>query len=312
LRICFFCKSPTGIHLKEHRLSLCPTCYPSWVEDQVAKTIKRFKMFVPQEKILLAVSGGKDSLSLWQILTRLGYVVHAFYISLGIKEENYSDISKEKCLIMAQKLSLPLHIVDLQKESGYNLNQVSKAYYKTCSACGVIKRYFMNQITLKENYSVVATGHNLDDEVSTLFGNVLRWDETYLNRQYPVIPPKAGLAKKVKPLIFLSEKQVALYALTSEIDYIRHECPYSTHASSLRYKENLHQLESYNAGTLRFFLTNFLNFRKKQIKEQEEKKEIKEVALYLCSSCQQLSTSKMCKYCSIMQKVAQRAKKNGG
>lgn len=257
-------------------------------------------MLGQDEKVILAVSGGKDSLSLWQILSNLGIEADALYVDLGIQENDYSKISKEKCIQMQEKLGRKLYVVDLKNEAGGNIDEISKVYPKTCSACGTVKRYFMNKITLEHDYTVIATGHNLDDEVTTLFGNLVQWDEGYLNRQYPVIPAKQSFAKKIKPLIRNSERQVAIYAITTGIDYIQQECPYSVSATSISYKENLNRFETDHPGILRFFLHNFFKSRKKM----QENNEIEEVELSECSRCGQLTLAEVCRYCKIKEKVS--------
>lgn len=285
----------TGIYLREHKLALCAQCYPHWFEKQVAETIRKYKMLQPTDRIILAVSGGKDSLSLWQILTKLGYSVDAVYIKLGIGKENYSEISYEKCLAMQKKLGGKLLVVDIEKELGTNLDGMKKIFPKICSTCGTIKRYYMNKITRQNHYTVVATGHNLDDEVATLFGNLIKWDEGYLKRQYPVIPEREGLARKIKPLVFRPERQVALYAITSGIDYIKIECPYSFSATSISYKENLNRLEMDHPGILRFFLQNFFQSKKDNPSDYVELKP--------CLSCQEPTTTVICKVCRIKEKI---------
>jgi len=76
----------TGFVAKSTFLSGCP--------EQTERFIEKYNMFTHDEKILVAVSGGKDSLSLWDILLRLGYQADGFYIGLGIDEGiNYSHES---------------------------------------------------------------------------------------------------------------------------------------------------------------------------------------------------------------------------
>lgn len=302
MRKCKLCKEPTGIYLPEHRLALCPACYPGWLEKQTARTLKKYKMLVREDKILLAVSGGKDSLALWQILTNLGCEVDGIYVDLGISDNNYSEISKEKCLKMQEKLGRKLFIIDLKAEAGGSIDSLGKAYKNTCSACGSVKRYFMNKVTLEEGYTVIATGHNMDDEVTTLFGNLIQWDESYLTRQYPVNPAKDGLAKKIKPLVRNSERQIAIYSLVSGIDYIREECPHSLTATSVTYKEALSRLEAEKPGILQFFLGNF--FRKKKQSTLIKDDAVENPDIKPCSRCGQPTTSEVCRYCKIKEKVS--------
>lgn len=294
----------TGIYMREHHLAVCKNCFPKWFEGRVAETIERYKMFKKDERILLGVSGGKDSLALWQVLIRLGYQADGLYLSLGIKNDNYSLDSKEKCIKMKEKLGRELYIVDLKNEIEISIDDARSIHLKTCSICGTVKRYFLNKITREKAYPVIATGHNLDDEAATLFGNLLRWEESYLRRQYPVISGTNFFARKVKPLAFMYERQCAIYALTSGIDYIRTECPYSSKATSISYKENLNQLENRHEGIMKFFYTNFTNAKKKD----NAMMKAEEVEIVSCQICGEPTTVAVCRFCRIKEKIMNKKK----
>src|SRR5574338_726869 len=81
---CKKCGEKASIQMRQHRLALCKEHFLEWVPEQTERFIKKYGMFSPDEKILVAVSGGKDSLSLWDILSRLGYQADGLYIGLGI------------------------------------------------------------------------------------------------------------------------------------------------------------------------------------------------------------------------------------
>jgi len=299
---CTICKSKglknkAIIYLPQHRLALCKEHYTSWFEKRVQKTIDEFKMFSRNEKILIAVSGGKDSLALWNVLSKLGYEADGFYINLGIGE--YSQDSKEKALDFAKRINRQLHILDLSKEIATipQLKDISNR--PACSACGTVKRYYMNKFAKDNGYKVIATGHNLDDEVAVLFGNTLRWDVDYLKRQYPVLKEEDGFIRKVKPLCKITEKETAIYSFLNNIDYIEYECPFAEGASSIEYKEFLAKLEEKHPGTKLQFYTNFLKRMYPLL--NEEKKEDK--SLTKCKICGEPSTNEICLVCRLKQKV---------
>ena len=208
---CTICKSKgqnnkAVVYLPHHRLALCKPHYIEWFEKRTQKTIKEFKMFKPDEKILVAVSGGKDSLALWNALTKLGYEADGFYIDLGIGE--YSEESKQLSIDFANRIGRKLHIVPMKEKIAPIPTIKESTKRPACSACGTVKRYYMNKIAKDLGYSVIATGHNLDDEVATLFGNTLGWDINYLKRQYPVLEEENGFVRKVKPLCKIQKKKV--------------------------------------------------------------------------------------------------------
>src|SRR5256885_14667196 len=192
-------------------------------------------MFGPQDRILVAVSGGKDSLGLWDVLLDLGYRASGLYLGLGIGD--YSTRSGELTRAFAAERGAELIEVDLAAEYGFDIPTAGKKGSRsTCAVCGLSKRYVFNRVALEGGFDVVATGHNLDDEEATLLGNTLRWDTEYIARQSPVLPAKDGMVKKVKPLYRPSELETAAYSFLRGIDYVVEECPLVAGNTQLRYK----------------------------------------------------------------------------
>ncbi|MCK6499244.1 MAG: adenine nucleotide alpha hydrolase family protein [Nitrospira sp.] len=266
-------KCPTStraiIDLPRHNAAFCKPCFTTFVQEQVARAIKSHRMFTPQDRILVAVSGGKDSLALWHILLTLGYRADALYVAgAGIRE-------------LATVLHRP-----------------------TCSTCGTIKRYQFNRAAIEHNYDVMATGHNLDDEAARLLGNVLHWQEEYLDKQGPSLPASVeGFAKKVKPLCRLSEREIAAYAVVNGIDYIVEECPMAKGSKMLLYKEVLNRLETESPGTKQRFYWGFLDKQTRPTAAAESMTEKDQRTLHPCRSCGQPTTADTCTYCKMMAKA---------
>ncbi len=283
------------VYLPQHRLSLCKEHYIDWYLKRVESTIREFRMFDRGDKALVAVSGGKDSLSLWDALYRLGYNADGFYINLGIDE--YSQKSKIACEKFAQEKGLSLHILELKKEiaSIPEIGEVERNR-PACSSCGLLKRYYMNKFAKERGYKVIATGHNLDDESATLLSNVLSWNMDYLARQFPVLSEGDGFVKKVKPLVKFTEKENALYAFLSGIEYIEEECPFSEGASSIEYKKILAQMEERSPGTKLRFYMDFLRRLHPILQSQE-------VKLRPCRICGEPTTAEVCSVCRLKERV---------
>lgn len=304
---CKICKQPSVINLRPHHMSLCKHHFLEWVPKQVAKTIKKYAMFSHAENILVAVSGGKDSLALWDILNRLGYHVTGLYIDLGIDAQiGYSDKSKQLTQNFAQAHNLNLKIVSLPARydvSVIDMAKIAKRSKKVCSTCGLVKRYLMNEIAIQEGYRVFATGHNLDDEVSFLFGNTLNWQTSYLARQAPVLEARGNFARKVKPLCKMYEREMAAYALLQGIEYIHDECPFSEGSKTIYYKNLLTDMEIGSPGTKIHFYTKFLNAKEEGIFDDIDKRELDTLAA--CPQCGQPTSAKKCAFCMLIDKVNQ-------
>ena len=184
---CRVCRAPAIIDLPRHNANFCAEHLLQLCRRQVEKAIKDYDMLSRHDRILVAVSGGKDSLAVWDILDELGYSADGLYIGLGIGE--YSDVSYEFTRCFADERGLRLTTVDLRDEYGYDVPTAAKVTKRVpCSACGMSKRHIFDQAARDGGYDVVVTGHNLDDEAAVLFGNTLRWDIDYLARQLPVLP----------------------------------------------------------------------------------------------------------------------------
>ncbi|MBX5493267.1 MAG: TIGR00269 family protein [Chloroflexi bacterium] len=292
------------LEVRRHNAAFCEACFLEFFRDQVARAIERHKMFRRDEPVLVAVSGGKDSLALWDVLLDLGYDATGFYIGLGIP--GYSEPSREKCEAFAAQRGARLIVTDLESEYGLGIAATAQRTMRTpCSACGLSKRYLFNKVAQEHGFRVVATGHNLDDEAATLFGNVLRWQTGYLGRQAPVLAEEDGFIRKVKPLYRLAEREMAAYCVLRGIDYIVDECPMSKGAKSLLFKDVLNQLEAVSPGTKQSFLFGFLEKAQPLFEEHEE------VELRPCGQCGQPTTAELCAFCRLRAEVAQPKRRRG-
>lgn len=160
----------------------------------------------------------------------------------------------------------------------------------------------MNKFAYENGYDVVVTGHNLNDEASVLLGNILHWQEGYLERQWPLLPKThEKLVPKAKPLVLNYEEDIKLYATLNEIPHLEMACPFSVGATSLVYKKILRELEEEQPGiTLNFYL-GFLK-RKKEPKLEVE-------GLRECKECGYPTTAEVCSFCRLRKQVEKRKNK---
>ena len=302
---CRKCGNKAIINMRQHKLPLCKGHFIEWVVEQTRRTIKKYKMFGPEDKILVAVSGGKDSLALWDILHQLGYQADGLYISLGIDEGiKYSDESRRLSEEFAQSRGLRLHVVDVPARYGETIPEIAlrtrRGHGKPCAVCGLTKRHVMNRVAREGSYDVLATGHNLDDEAATLFGNTINWLDGYLLKQSPVLGASPGLVRKVKPLMRFYEREMAAYALLRGIEYIQEECPFSVGASSIHHKEILNQLEAKSPGAKQYFYLGFLKAKEKGFFNPSE--DMVNDPQNICPTCGQMTHSPgQCSFCRMIE-----------
>ncbi len=277
---CTRCKAQAVVALPSHHSGFCADCFMDFFTAQVEKGIRREKLFTHSDRILVALSGGKDSLALMYELQRLGYDVTGLHIDLDIPG---SSISARRAVEdFCQKHGLKLMVTELKAE-GLPIPLVKQKIRRPiCSACGKIKRHYFNKVALEGGFSVMATGHNLDDEIARLFSNVLRWDASYLGEQGPMLPEGNGFARKVKPLWRLSEYETAHYAFLRGIDYHNAPCPYSKGASFTTHKSFWADLENAMPGRKLDFYQGFLHHGRPHFALAHSKEE---AALRPCKSC---------------------------
>jgi len=303
---CRKCSETAVINMRQHKLALCQEHFLEWMPEQTQRFIEKYKMFDHADKILVAVSGGKDSLSLWDILRRLGYQADGLYIGLGIEGGiGYSDESRRLSEQFAAERALKLNVVEVESTYGATIPELAvisnRGHGKPCSVCGLSKRYIMNRAAHDGDYTVLATGHNLDDEAAVLMQNTLNWAGSYLVRQAPVLEAsRPGLARKVKPLCRFYEREMAAYAIVRGIEYIYDECPHAVGSTTIYYKEVLNQMEEKRPGAKLQFYLSFL-----QAKEQGLfALKAADAELHPCEKCgQPTSAPGECSFCRMWDKV---------
>ena len=303
---CTRCRDKAEVQLRAHNAAFCRPCFQFFFKRQVERAIAAEEMFSPAERILVAVSGGKDSLALWDVLHELGYQTAGLYLCLGIG--GYSERSRDKVEAFAAARDLPLRIVDLASTGpGLAIPDVAGSTRRpACSACGTMKRHYFDAAALEGGFPVLATGHNLDDEAARLLGNVLHWQRDHLARQRPVLPsthPK--FVRKVKPLYLLGEYETAIFAFMRGIDYVVEECPNAVGATQLRYKAVLNQLETESPGTKLRFLKEFLAAAQPAFAAGERD------APQACTSCGMPSWGTLCSFCRLVGEVERRRASSG-
>jgi len=300
---CKICRRPAAIEIRRHHAVFCRDHFFEHMTRQVERTIHDYRMIEPGDRLLLGVSGGKDSLALWDLLTDLGYPVDGVYIELGIGgERGYSSESRQLAEQYAKNRDLHLRVVDLATEYGYTIPEAAAETGRVaCSVCGLSKRYVLNRIAHDGGYDVLVMGHNLDDEAAMLMSNTLTWNVDYIGRQRAVLPSTdQGLVKKVKPLLRIAERETAAYCVLKGIDYEVEECPMVGGNTGIRVKQWLNEMESQRPGTKQQFLFGFLD----RVSDQFASAHQEQVELQECDNCAQPTTSDRCAFCRLQVRMA--------
>lgn len=293
---CKRCREKAQVHIRQHNAAFCRSCFIFFFQRQVQRTIEKEHMCSLEEEVLVAVSGGKDSLALWDALVALGYRTAGLHLALGIGQ--YSRGSTEKTEAFARERGLRLITVALEEEGLAIPKAAAFTNRPACAACGTIKRHYFDRVAFENGFAVLATGHNLDDEAARLLGNVLRWQTHQLGKQQPVLASThERFARKIKPLVRLSEYETAVYAFLRGIDYVVDECPNSVGASQLLYKDVLNRLEAVMPGTkLTFVQEHARRGRPAFAAELEPQPQT-------CERCGMPAFGSLCSFCGLVREI---------
>lgn len=294
---CQVCRGKAAVEVRQHGAAYCPGCFTEYFLKQVRRNIEDQGMLSTSDRLLVAVSGGKDSLSLWDALLQLGYHAAGLYLDLGIP--GYSARSRERCEAFAKERQAALQVVSVEQELGLGVPDLARRTRRApCAVCGRVKRYLFNRSAQRGGFDVVATGHNLDDEAAALLGNLLHWQTGYLARQQPHLPSvHPGLIRKVKPLYTITERECLAYALIRGLPFHDETCPHARGVSTITYKEALNHIEGASPGTKLAFFKGFLKHR--DFFRSEQGPQLRE-----CSRCGQVTTEEVCSVCRLIDRAA--------
>ncbi len=274
---------------------LCKEHYIEWFEKKVKDTIEKYNLLEKNEKIAVAASGGKDSTTILYLLKKFGYDITAISIDEGIP--NYRDTTLKDLKEFCKENNIELKIYSFKKNFGFQLQEKveEKNLQSPCKTCGILRRYLLNKYSF--GYKKIVTGHNLDDEFQNIMMNLFKSNIEVLSRLGPKTGNKTheGFVQRVKPLYFLTEKQVLIYTLLKgfKIDYT--ECPNASLGFRHKIREFFLELEKKIPGLRKNSVENFLKLKKDF--EEKENKPLK------CKICGMPSKKEICSACMTIKKL---------
>jgi len=223
------------------------------IEDRVRCTIDEYHLIRPGDRLAIALSGGKDSTALLQLLGKiapdLGDVpLVAVTVDEGIA--GYREATLKVAREMTARLGVEHRTVSFEDISGSTLDRmVAAGEAHPCSLCGVHRRKALREGAAELGATAIATGHNLNDEAQTVVMNCLRGDLPGFTRP-PVRDPASSGIRRIKPLFRVTEKEVALYGILTGIYRELPECPYAGTALRSEVRRMVDRLEYLHPGTL--------------------------------------------------------------
>jgi uncharacterized protein (TIGR00269 family) len=306
---CSVCKRREAFFFRPYSgEKLCKKCFVNSIENKVRATIAKYNMLEFDDRIAVAVSGGKDSVSLLHILAKIERCYpKASLIAVTVDEgiEGYRDealkIASENC----RKLSVEHCTISFRKLYGYTLDEIVKRLKQKgseeltpCAYCGVLRRRALNTVARKVEADKLATAHTLDDETQTILLNVLHGDVLRIAREKPVTDeayPK--LIRKIKPFCEIPEKETALFAYIKGIKFQSTLCPYASEAMRNDIRFFLNRMEERHAG-IKFTIFNSIERIRPALAKIAEKENLKE-----CNECGEPTTQYVCRSCQMLHEL---------
>ena len=308
-KICTACKRREAFfHRFYSGQKLCKKCFTESIESKVRATISKYNMLKFNDKIAVAVSGGKDSIGLLHILakmerTRPKTSFMAVTVDEGIK--GYRNEALKIAASECSKLGVAHQVVSFDELFGFTLDNLVKQKREegddeltACAYCGVLRRRALNVAASKIGANKIATAHTLDDEAQTILMNIFRGDLARLAKERPVtdkVHPK--LVQKIKPFCEIPEKESALYAYVKKIEFQASPCPYASEALRNDFRFMLNRMEEKHAGTM-FTVFNSLERLRPALRET-----VVNVHFEECKMCGEPSSGGLCKVCELLKKV---------
>ena len=306
---CGACKTREAFFFRQYSGErLCKKCFTESIEAKVRSTITRYHMLKFDDHLALAVSGGKDSLSLLHILAKMKRSrpkTHLTAVTVDEGIRGYRDEALEIAASNCQKLEIPHHIVSFKELYGFTLDEMifrarkrGQTELTACAYCGVLRRKAINAGARQVKATKIATAHTLDDEVQTVLMNIFHGDIARLAKEKPVTSEVHPLfVQKIKPFCEIPEKESALYAYVKNIAFQDTPCPYASEALRNDIRGMLNHMEQKHAGT------KFTVFRAIETLRPALEKTGKKETFKTCSQCGEPSAMDLCKACELLRHV---------
>lgn len=310
---CTKCRKDDSVYFRAYSGEyLCKKCFVRSIEDKAARTMSRYSMIKYGERVAVGVSGGKDSLSLLYVMKkffgghgRSADDLVAVTIDEGI--QGYRDESLGIVRDFCEKLGVQSKILSYKELFGISMDEamITRPSDKmsSCSMCGTFRRRAIDLAAERVGADVVATAHNMDDQLQTFMINLLAGDVERIGWIHPEPVEYAGGMKKVKPFIEIAEHEIVFYALQRNIPFQSEECPYMNESIRTDLREFFNRMEKEHPGIKNNAYASMLKVSERLKMSLESRGDRK------CSLCGRDSTGDVCSVCKTVSALS--LKKSG-
>ena len=264
-------------------------------------------MFGTHDRIAVAVSGGKDSLSLLKVLGELYLPRRNEIIAISVDEgvAGYRDEALQHARAVAKELDVEHIVVSYKDLFGFSLDEAldwkEERPVSSCSFCGVFRRRAIDEAATRAKATVVATAHNLDDYVQTFMMNLMHGDVERLGWLDPAYVDDSFPVRRVKPFMEIYEEEVALYAFLSGVPFQSVSCPYMHEGLRSEVRDHLNMMEANHPGMKNVLLRSSLDVISRFARSSQKES-------IPCRSCGKPSSSGLCNVCRMKAEVEEHVK----
>ncbi len=307
---CSKCSKEAEYEIPYAGLHLCREHFIEFINGKVKREMREQVRFRPDDRILLAISGGKDSMLMMHQI----HLIYGNWRNLDILavtvDEGIGDF-RQKCAEVAgeyaKKLGIEYHVIRFKDYIGITTDEVAGVdeELKPCTYCGVFRRKVLNQYAKEVSANYLLLGLNLDDFAQSIVMNVTRGDVERLTRLAPHTKVREGFVPRLAPLRRVLEREVRWYNHAAGVPYYSGRCPYAPMAIRDEYREFLNNLEKRDPA-IKFSTLNFYEKLKPRISGET-------TPLNRCRICGEPTVGEVCKACELTARFEKlRVKKLNG
>ena len=300
---CGICGSRAVIKIPYARINLCEKHFIEYYERRIERTIARYNLVSKGMKVVIAVSGGKDSASLAYVFNKIAskydLKLVILHIDLGISD--YSIKAKEVVKEFSKIVKIPTIIISIKEVLGLGIPELAKLSRRpTCSVCGLVKRYVMNAFAIEIGADAICTGHNMDDIMVNIIKEFLNQNFESMVKLVPKTPSRNNIAVgRIRPLYETTERENLAYALINNLPFLKITCPYmNIEGVDTDLKRYLHHLDSKYSGIRISFIRRFVSNVEKYWRRVIEEKKVGK-----CRYCGLISQSDTCSFCNLTKRA---------
>lgn len=307
---CKFCTKPAAWRRPVDGDRLCIAHFNKGFIKRVQRTINRYKLFERNDVIAVGVSGGKDSVVLLDVLSKLQQKYPTELIAITIDEgiANYRDEGLELAALAAKRSNLEHHVFSYKEKFGYDLDDalvlLGPNRKAACSTCGPFRRKSLNEAARDVGATKLATGHNADDEAQTFLMNTFRGDMIKSLHSNPSPSNKSKkFINRVKPLRRTPEQEVVLYANFNNLPYQEKPCPYAVEAHRGKIRDILTNYQEHDPAIIYSILNSADSLYRLADNVPREIEHDGNKPIQNCINCNEPSNNEFCSSCRILNEI---------